>query len=112
MKNKSATSAELADAGWKTLWTSELRRKQALYHFGLEKLMRFKEDQLREFFKAFFALPHHQWYGFLTDTLSLKEIVYAMCVMFIKAPWSVKKGLMIIHGREFKMLLSIIFPNI
>jgi len=48
----------------------------------------------------------------LTDTLSLKEIVYAMCVMFIKAPWSVKKGLMIMHGREFKMLLRIIFPNI
>ena len=49
---------------------------------------------------------------FSTDTLSLKEIVYAMCVMFIKAPWSVKKGLMIMHGREFKMLLDNISKHI
>ena len=25
-----------------------------------------------------------------------------MCIMFIKAPWSVKKGLMIMHGKELK----------
>ena len=93
-------------------WSKEVIRKKALYHFGLEKLMRFDEKLLREFFGSFFQLPKNQWYGFLTDTLSLKEIVYAMCVMFIKAPWSVKKGLMIMHGREFKMLLRIIFPNI
>ena len=74
--------------------------------------MRFDEKLLREFFGSFFQLPKNQWYGFLTDTLSLKEIVYAMCIMFIKASWSVKKGLMIMHGREFKMLLRIIFPNI
>jgi len=73
--------------------------------------MRFDEKLLREFFGSFFQLPKNQWYGFLTDTLSLREIVYAMCVMFIKAPWSVKKGLMIMHGREFKMLLRIIFPT-
>jgi len=32
--------------------------------------------------------------------------------MFIKAPWSVKKGLMIMHGKELKMLLRIVLPNI
>jgi len=32
--------------------------------------------------------------------------------MFLKAPWSVKKGLMIMRGKELRMLLKIIFPNI
>jgi len=35
-----------------------------------------------------------------------------MWIMFIKAPWSVKKGLMIMRGRELKMLFKIIFPNL
>jgi len=112
IKNKNLSTYHIARKGWETLWSKELIRKKSLYQFGLEKLMRFDEKLLREFFGSFFQLPKNQWYGFLTDTLSLKEIVYAMCVMFIKAPWSVKKGLMIMHGREFKMLLRIIFPNI
>ena len=74
--------------------------------------MRFDEKLLRKFFGCFFKLPKTQWYGFLTDTLSLREIVYAMCIMFIRAPWSVKKGLMIMHGKELKMLLRIVLPNL
>ena len=48
----------------------------------------------------------------IRDLKSLKEIVNAMWIMFIKAPWSVKKGLMIMRGRELKMFFKIIFPNI
>ena len=102
----------IAKKGWESLWSTELIRKKSLYQFGLEKLMRFDEKLLREFFECFFKLPKSQWYGFLTDTLSLKEIVNAMWVMFLRAPWSVKKGLMIMRGREFKMLMRIIFPKI
>ncbi len=102
----------IAKKGWESLWSKELIRKKSLYQFGLEKLMRFDEKLLREFFECFFKLPKSQWYGFLTDTLSLKEIVNAMWVMFLRAPWSVKKGLMIMRGREFKMLMRIIFPKI
>ena len=102
----------IAKKGWESLWSKELIRKKSLYQFGLEKLMRFDEKLLREFFECFFKLPKSQWYGFLTDTLSLKEIVNAMWVMFLRAPWSVKKGLMIMRGREFRMLMRIIFPKI
>jgi hypothetical protein len=49
--------AALAAAGWQALWPEPLRRKHALYRFGLEKLMRFEEAQLRHFFASFFAMP-------------------------------------------------------
>ncbi len=112
MNDKKLSTYNIARKGWESLWPKELIRKKSIYQFGLEKLMRFDEKLLREFFGSFFKLPKTQWYGFLTDTLSLREIVYAMCIMFIKAPWSVKKGLMIMHGKELKMLLRIVLPNI
>ena len=112
MLDKKLSTYHIARKGWESLWPKELIRKKSIYQFGLEKLMRFDEKLLREFFGSFFKLPKTQWYGFLTDTLSLREIVYAMCIMFIRAPWSVKKGLMIMHGKELRMLLRIVLPNI
>ena len=76
------------------MWPTELIRKKSLYQFGLEKLMRFDEKLLIEFLESFFQLQKNQLYGFLTDTLSLKEIVNAMWIMFLKAPWSVKNCLL------------------
>ena len=108
MKDKNANPALLAKEGWDVLWPAELRRKQALYKFGLEKLMRFNEKQLRDFFIQFFKLPNKQWYGFLTNTLSLGELINAMWNMFKKAPWSVKRGLMNMQGRELKLLWKFI----
>tara|TARA_Y100001968_G_C19415480_1_gene748748 strand:+ start:223 stop:1506 length:1284 start_codon:yes stop_codon:yes gene_type:complete len=104
MEDKNASPYQIASKGWDELWPPVLRRKQALYHFGLEKLMRFEESQLRDFFKSFFGLPSNEWYGFLTNTLSLNELVRAMMKMFAIAPWSVRTGLMIMKGRELKLL--------
>ena len=112
MKDQKASSASLAREGWQVLWPSELRRKQAIYKFGLEKLMRFEEKLLRGFFVEFFSLPNKQWYGFLTNTLSLKELVSAMWKMFRKSPWAIKQGLMNMHGRELNLLFkALIFNN-
>ncbi len=103
-----ASPAELAAAGWQALWPPELRRKQALYQFGLEKLMRFPEAQLRAFFATFFALPPAQWSGFLTNTLSLAELVSAMLGLFAAAPWSVRAGLLSLRGREAALLSQVL----
>ena len=108
MGNANATPADLAFKGWEALWPKELRRKQALYKFGLEKLMRFKENQLRDFFVEFFKLPSSQWYGFLTNTLSLNELIKAMWEMFKKSPWNVKWGLFKMQGRELNLLWKFI----
>ncbi len=110
--DKNASPASIAAEGWAVLWPPELRRKQALYQFGLEKLMRFEEDQLRDFFKGFFALPSEQWYGFLTNTLSLSDLVKAMWTMYLKAPWSVRWGLMGMQGRELYLLWQFLKPQI
>ncbi len=111
MKNENASPAELAAKGWSTLWPPDLRRKQALYQFGLEKLMRFEESQLRDFFNSFFDLPKKQWYGFLTNTLSLNELVRAMWSMFVNSPWNVRFGLMGMQGREIKLLWKFLKPQ-
>jgi lycopene cyclase-like protein len=105
-----ADSLQLAQAGWQALWPLELRRKHALYQFGLEKLMRFSEPQLRGHFASFFSLPCAQWYGFLTNTLSLGELLAAMLALFAKAPWSVRWGLMGMRGRELQLGLRMLDP--
>jgi len=103
-------SLQLAAAGWQALWPPELRRKHALYQFGLEKLMRFSEPQLRSHFTSFFSLPSAQWYGFLTNTLSLGELLAAMVALFATAPWSVRWGLMGMRGRELQLGLRMLDP--
>ncbi len=105
-----AGSAQLARSGWQALWPLELRRKHALYQFGLEKLMRFSEPQLRGHFASFFALPSEQWYGFLANTASVPELLAAMVRLFATAPWSVKAGLMGMQGRELALGLRLLRP--
>jgi lycopene cyclase-like protein len=104
------TSPAVAAMAWQALWPLELRRKHALYCFGLEKLMRYPSAQLRQFFATFFALPQEYWYGFLTNTLSLPELVVAMLRLFATAPWSVRWGLMQQQGRELALLGKLLNP--
>ncbi|MFN6342954.1 MAG: lycopene beta cyclase [Cyanobium sp.] len=104
-------SAQLARAGWQALWPLELRRKHALYQFGLEKLMRFSEPQLRAHFATFFAMPAEQWYGFLANTASVPELLAAMLRLFATAPWSVKAGLMGMRGRELALGRRLLRPG-
>ncbi len=111
MKEKDCPPSLIAKKGWEALWPDELRKKQALYKFGLEKLMRFDDKQLRDFFIQFFQLPNKQWYGFLTNTLSLKDLIKAMWRMFQKAPWNVKWGLMRMQGREMQLLWNFLKVN-
>jgi lycopene beta-cyclase/lycopene epsilon-cyclase len=108
MADGSAGSATLARAGWQALWSMPLRRKHALYQFGLEKLMRFPEAQLRAFFATFFGLPNPLWYGFLANTLSVPQLLAAMVQLFFKAPWSVRWGLMAMQGRELRLGLRLL----
>jgi len=110
MKDKEASPTQISLKGWEALWTPEMRKKQALYQFGLEKLMRFKESQLRDFFRSFFGLPSKKWYGFLTNTLTLNDLIKAMWTMFVHSPWNVRIGLMGMQGRELKLLWKFIRP--
>jgi lycopene cyclase-like protein len=103
-RRQESNAAAIAAAGWDALWPAPLRRKHALYRFGLEKLMRFEEDQLRHFFATFFAMPEELWYGFLANTLSVPELVAAMVRLFACAPGDVRWGLMQPRDRELALL--------
>jgi lycopene cyclase-like protein len=101
---------QLSYQAWQALWPLELQRKHALYRFGLEKLMRYPDDQLRVFFATFFSLPVEQWFGFLTNTLSLLQLIAAMLRLFGVAPWRVRWGLMQQQGRELALLVRVLQP--
>ena len=99
-----ADGVRVAAMAWETLWPPEMRRKHALYRFGLEKLMRFPEKQLRHFFQTFFSLPTEQWYGFLTNTQPLPALLGSMVRLFAMAPGDVRWGLMEPQGRELSLI--------
>jgi lycopene cyclase-like protein len=96
--------AAVAAAAWDGLWPAAMRRKHALYRFGLEKLMRFPEDRLRRFFHTFFHLPKEQWYGFLANTLTVPQLLQAMVQLFATAPGDVRTALVLPQGRELALM--------
>jgi len=98
----------LSQAGWQSLWPAELRRRHGLYRFGLEKLMRFDEAQLRAFFATFFALPNAQWFGFLANTLETPQLLQTMLQLFGAAPNGVRWGLMEPRGRELNLMTTML----
>jgi len=73
--------------------------------------MRFDEDQLRDFFATFFRLPPDHWQGFLTNTLSVPQLVRAMAGLFVQAPGDVRWGLMLPRDRELGLLGKVIDPD-
>ena len=108
LSNPDLQSADVARLAWQALWPMELRRKRALYLFGIEKILRFSEDQLRQFFETFFSLPREDWYGFLANHLSLPRLVSVMVRIFASAPWNVKRVLMHQRKRELSLLKRVV----
>jgi lycopene beta-cyclase len=104
LQDETASPQQIAQAGWEGLWPNERLRKYYLYRFGLEKLMRFDEVRLKNFFDTFFELPQSQWAGFLADNLTPAELVLAMVRLFAMAPNDVRWGLMQFPGKEAPLL--------
>ncbi len=105
LKDPQASPAAIARQGWQTLWSPDLVRKHYLYQYGLEKLMGFSEAQLRQFFDTFFRLPQSSWTRFLTNELSLPELLQAMLMLFVQAPNPVRFGLTNVFTPEGRLLL-------
>ncbi len=104
LNTNNSSPHQTAQAAWQALWTPDRVRKHYLYLFGLENLMRFEEQQLHNFFDTFFHLPVPQWSGFLSDSLSIPELLQAMLGLFSQAPNSVRAGLIRSVGDEGKLL--------
>ena len=85
----------MAQRGWRSLWPQELVLRHQLYQFGLSRLMGFSGSLLRRHFATFFALPRDDWFGFLTNTLSLPRLMGVMLRLFALSPWDLRMGLVL-----------------
>lgn len=106
-----ASPHQIAAAGWQALWSPEKLRKHNLYLFGLQTLLAFDEARLQRFFATFFHLPRHNWGGYLSNTLSLAEVMQTMGRTFLAAPMDVRGGLMAAAFRQPSMLARAILGN-
>ncbi|GAB5364958.1 hypothetical protein AAMO2058_001015100 [Amorphochlora amoebiformis] len=58
-----------ARRAWVYLWSQENRRKMAFYTFGSALIAKLPSSTLKEFMRAFYALPPPLWEGFLASSL-------------------------------------------
>jgi len=84
---------QAARAGWQALWPRDRLRKRALYLFGLENVLAFDAQRIQSFFATFFDLPFPLWSGYLSDTLSSKELAQTMLTLFGRAPNPIRLAL-------------------
>lgn len=96
-----------ARAGWQAVWPPAARRRQTLYRFGLEALLRLDPSASGRFFDAFFTLPETQWRGYLSATLSPPALAATMARLFVRVDGSVRTKLMAAAlGRPGRALLA------
>ena len=95
MADRSLNSAVLAKRGWQALWPMELVLRHQLYQFGLGRLMGFNQELLRRHFSTFFSLTKEDWFGFLTNTLTLPRLMGVMLRLFARSSWELRIGLVL-----------------
>jgi lycopene beta-cyclase len=83
---------EAARAGWDALWTPDRLIARTLHLYGASALAGMHEDELRAFFRAFFALPPARWQSFL-DGGGAGATASTMLTLFLAAPSSVRSSL-------------------
>ncbi|XP_031473635.1 lycopene epsilon cyclase, chloroplastic isoform X2 [Nymphaea colorata] len=76
---------------WEALWPQERKRQRAFFLFGLELILQFDVNGVREFFDTFFRLPEWLWKGFLGSKLSSIDLVWFALYMFVIAPNGMRK---------------------
>ena len=94
LADPAAAPAQVARAGWQTLWPRAAVRKHQLYSFGLQSLLRCDAPTLSAFFGAFFQLPHPHWAGYLSNQLATPAVLATMWQLFSHAPNDVRRLLM------------------
>lgn len=74
----------MAAAVWRATWPLERIRQRAFFSFGMDMLLSFNLEQIREFFAAFFNLSEHHWHGFLSARLSFPELIGFGLSLFVE----------------------------
>ena len=80
-------------AGGAVLWPPAARAVHLLRRRGLEALLRMPPTEVPAFFEAFFALPEHHRWTYLTGRDDLGATVAAMNALFGRAGWRLRRRL-------------------
>ncbi len=82
-------SRSVADA----VWPSAFRRSRVLHDYGLEMLLRLDDDEVREFFDAFFRLPVEQISRYMRIDTPPAEVAGVMSRLFRSTSWPMRRRL-------------------
>lgn len=82
-------SRSVADA----VWPGAFRRSRVLHDYGLEMLLRLDDDEVREFFDAFFRLPVEQIRRYMRIDTPPAEVAGVMSRLFTSASWPMRRRL-------------------
>lgn len=94
-------SRTVADA----VWPAALRRSRVLHDYGLGLLLRLDDDEIREFFGAFFRLPVDQMQRYLRIDTPPHEVAGVMTRLFRSVSWPLRRRLASGNPTEFARLL-------
>jgi lycopene beta-cyclase len=103
----SSPDNEVADSlpVWNAVWPVAHRRTRTLHDYGLDMLTRLNADQTRQFFGEFFELPSEVWPKYMRPGTPPAELSAVMARLFIQAPWSIRRRLMMGNPKAFAQLL-------
>jgi lycopene beta-cyclase len=87
------TAADLARLAAAAVWPADRLRRHYLYLFGLQNLLGFDEPRLHDHFTTFFTLPAWRWSGYLSNTLTTRQLIMTMLLLFRRAPHRVRTRL-------------------
>lgn len=90
--DSSAPAADSSIVG-EAVWPADFRRSRVLHDYGLELLLRLDDDEVREFFGAFFELPVEQWRGYMRIDTPPSEVAAVMTKVFRASSWSMRRRL-------------------
>jgi lycopene beta-cyclase len=82
-------AAPIADA----VWPASMRRTRVLHDFGLEVLLDLDDDDVRDFFDAFFELPIPDVSAYLRVDTPPREISAVMMRLFRSSSWRGRRRL-------------------
>lgn len=85
------------------VWPVSLRRTRVLHDYGLEMMLKLDDDDVREFFGAFFELD--DWPTYLRLDSSPGEVSRVMAALFKSVSWPMRRRLMSANPAMFARLL-------
>jgi lycopene beta-cyclase len=87
------------------VWPAAFRRSRVLHDYGLDLLLRLDDDEIREFFGAFFRLPIEHVARYMRIDTPPREVAGVMARLFSSVSWPMRRRLASGNPASFARLL-------